>query len=240
MAGPVVLADEIPVQVDVVELVAGDRLQDQGKGRMGGEAHMADPAGLLPAAGHRQAAAGPQRLIEQLRGVEAMDGQQIDPAPAPIRPPRAVKAQPLEAGAQVGLEGGRIGGRGHLGLEDPPGIRQPGQQPAQLPLRSAVVAGRLDVVQPRRHGGLQRGLQIRLAAGLHRLGGQVAPALLEAHPPQGEHRHGQSRAAETPGGDGHGAGGTARGRVRRRPWDGSPRGWISCSSSWAFRAGSCS
>lgn len=94
----VVLADEVPMEIDVIEGVGGDRLQDQGQGGVGGEAHMADAAPLLPAAHHLQAAARAQALLQVFRQVEAMEGEQIKP----------LHPQPLEAERQFRLEGGRI------------------------------------------------------------------------------------------------------------------------------------
>ena len=71
--GGVVLADQVPVQVDVIEAVAFNRLQDQGQGPVGGKAHRADPSLVLPAPGHLQAAAGPQGLVQVLGLVDAVD-----------------------------------------------------------------------------------------------------------------------------------------------------------------------
>ncbi len=226
--GQVVLADVVPVQVDVVEAVAGDRLQDQGQGGVGGEAHVADAALGLPAPGHLQAASRPQGLLEVLRQVEAVDGEQIQP-PLPPRH-RVAEPQPLEAQLQLPLEGRRIGVGRHLALQDAAGIGQLGQQPAQLTLGAAVVAGGFDVVEARRQRLLEGGAQLGLLLGADLLGRQILPALLEAHPPQGENGHGQPGAAETPGGQAHGAVEAARrGRVRfSRAGDGRPRGWICC------------
>ena len=215
----VVLSDQIPVQIHIVEAVALNRLLEQWQGGVAGEAHRPDAALLLPAPGAIQAAPGPQGLLQPLRGVDAMDRQQVHP----------LQPQSLEAAAQGGLESLRIRAGLHLGLQDPLGIRNLGQQQAQLAFRTAVSVGGFDVVHPGGHRRLQDRPQIGLALGRDRLLRHIAPALLKPHATEGEHRHRQTGAAETAGGDRlHGAQGapwSARGRVRRsRAGEGSPRG----------------
>ena len=53
---PVQVVDEIPVQVDVIELAAVDRLEDDVGGGVGGEAEEADAALLLELARRGHAA----------------------------------------------------------------------------------------------------------------------------------------------------------------------------------------
>ena len=213
---PVVLTDEIPVEIDVVKGVAGDRLADQGQESMGGEAHMADAALGLPAPQHLTATAGPQALLEMLWLIEAVERHQIHP----------LQPQALKAGSQLGLKGLRLRVGRHLGLQDAQGIGHLVEQPAQLPLRGAVVTGRLDVVEARRHSLLQESPQIGLTRLGDLIGRQVVPALLKTHAAQGEHWHGELSAAEPPGGEHQDD--SLRGRVRLgRAGEGTPRGRIS-------------
>ena len=257
--GLVLLLDVIPVQVEIIEAVGVDRLQDHGQRRMGGEADRTDAALLPPALSHRQAAVGPQGLLEQLGGVHSVDGEQVEAIAV------GIEAQPREAGGQFGLEDGRVRVGRHLALEDPPRIGQVLEEGSQLPLGAAVVAGGLDVVEAGADCLLQQAAQVDLAGLLDGAGFEILPALLKAHAAEGENRHRQTGAAETPaghhpragvgGGTGSwvhegvpGAGeatvarGTvARGNVRRRRMGlGSPRGRISCCCSWASRAGTSS
>ena len=85
---------------------------------MGGKAHRADPPLVLPAPGHLQAATGAQGLVEVLGLVDAMDGQQVDPA----RGARPIEPQSLETEAEFGFKAKRILLGRQLGLEQALGI----------------------------------------------------------------------------------------------------------------------
>ena len=98
---------------------------------------MADAAGLLPAPHHSQTATGAQGLVKVFAQVDAVDRQQIE----------AVHSQPAEAGLKLRLEGAGVLVGGHLALQDATWVVALIEKPAQLPLRGAVVAGGLDVVQ---------------------------------------------------------------------------------------------
>ena len=65
------------------------------------------------------------------------------------------------------------------------------------------MAGRFDVVQAAGYGPLQGAPQVGLALRGDLVGRQVTPALLKAHAPQGQQRHGQLGAAEAAGGNRH-------------------------------------
>ena len=211
----VVLADQVPVQVDEIETVAGNRLQDQGQGGMGGKAHRTDPPLVLPAPGHLQAATGAQGLVQVLGLVDAMDRQQVDPA----KGARAIEPKPLETEAEFGFKTDRILLGRQLGLEQAIGIGALGQQPAELALGGAVVAGRFNVVQAACHGSLQGAPQVGLAVWADLVRWQVAPAVLKAHAPQGQQRHGQLGAAEAAGGNRHWGGGQGGSGARQGPLD---------------------
>ena len=75
----IVLTDEIPVQVHVVETVRLDRVDNQLGLAMGGEPHMADAPLRLPAADHIQTSTGSNGLLEMVMTVDAMNRQQINP-----------------------------------------------------------------------------------------------------------------------------------------------------------------
>ena len=198
----IVLTDEIPMEVHIIKRAAVDCFLDQRQRAMGGEAHRTHAALRLPAPHHLQTAIGPQRLLEMLRQVEAMDGQQINP----------LHPKPLKAQAQFGLKGRGIGLGRHLGLQDAAGIGHLGQQPAQLALGAAVVPRGFHMPKSRVHRRLQGGAQVGLALSADLIGRQIIPALLKAHSPQGEHGHRQLRAAEAANRQHQG---WARGRVRR-------------------------
>ena len=193
----VVLPDVIPVKIDVGKGVAGDRLQNHRQGGMGGTTHMADASLGLPVPQHLQRPPGPERDLKQLGRVDPMEGEQI----------HTLHRQPLEAQGQLGLESCRVGIGTHLGLKDPCPIGHPGQEGAELALGRAIPPGRFDVMEPCRHRSPQQLLQSGLAVVRDLPCGQITPALLEAHPPEGEHRHGQPRATEATGGQHQGAGG---------------------------------
>jgi hypothetical protein len=96
------------MQIQVIEAIAGDRFEDQRQGGVSGEAHRADAPFRLPAPCHLQASARPQGLLEMLRQVDAMDGQQIE----------SLHPQPLQAQPQLRLKGLAIRLRRHLALHD--------------------------------------------------------------------------------------------------------------------------
>lgn len=72
----IVLADEIPVQVDVIEGIGLNRFHDHIGVPVGGKADMVDAPCLLPASHHLQATAWSDRLGEMIASVDAVDGQQ--------------------------------------------------------------------------------------------------------------------------------------------------------------------
>ena len=73
---------------------------------------MADAACGLPATGHLQTAPGPQGLVQQFGGVDAMQAEEVDPG----------DGQPLKTHPEFGFEGIGFGLGGNLGLQDPLGI----------------------------------------------------------------------------------------------------------------------
>ncbi len=156
----IVLADEIPMEVHIIKGAAVDRFLDQRQRSMGGEAHRTHAALRLPAPHHLQTAPRPQRLLEMLRQVEAMDGEQINP----------LHPQPFKAQAQFGFKScGILLGR-HLGLQDAAGIGHLGQQPAQLALGAAVVPRGFHMPKSRVHRRFQGGAQVGLALGADVIG----------------------------------------------------------------------
>ena len=228
----IVLTDEVPVQVDVIEAAGVDRFKHQRQRRMGGEAHRADAALGLPTARHLQAASGAQGLFNVLGQIESVDRQQVDP----------LHCQALETQLQFGLKGGAVRLGRNLGLQDAPGIRHLGQQRTQLPLRGAVMARGFDVMEAAGHRLLQRGAQVGLAVLGDLGGGQIAPALLETHATQGEHGHRQVGATEAADGQHQCSPPPAwRGSVRRgRVWLGRPSGSSSRLRLCSSRSGSSS
>ena len=226
--GTVVLANEVPMQVDEIELIGGDGRFDQRQGAMGRKAHMANAAFCLPTANHLQASARAEGLVEVLLEVDAVNRQQI-------QPPSPRQAQALKTGLQFGLKHPRVGIGRHLGLHDPLRIAHLLQQRAQLALGGAVVTGGFDVVKTSCHRFLQGGPQVGLTLRRDRIGREITPALLKAHPAQRQHRHGQARAAKTAGWHPHAHG---RGRVRLSlaGW-GNPRGWMTCWANWDASSG---
>jgi len=150
--GTVVLADEIPVQVDVVEGTAVAAGGDQVRGAMGGEAHMTDPPFGLPAPNDVHAATGPQGLLKVLRQIDAMDCQKIE----------AIALEPLKGQLELSLEGLRILSGRHLALQEPCCIAAPGQRPAQLPFGTAVMTGGFDVMKAALNSPLECGLKVAL------------------------------------------------------------------------------
>ena len=133
----VVLADVIPVDVHVVEGTAVAAGDDHVCRTVGGEAHMADASIGLPATHHLHASAGTKGLLQMLRQVDAVNGQQV----------QTLTAKPLKAEGQLGLEGIRILPRRHLALQDPCRVWRCGKSPAQLALGAAVVTSGLNVMQ---------------------------------------------------------------------------------------------
>ena len=224
----VVLANEIPMQVDEIELIRGYGCFDQRKGAMGRKAHMANAAFSLPTANHLQASARAKGLVEMLLEVDAVNREQI-------QPPISRQAQALKTGLQFGFKHPRVGIGRHLGLQDPMRIAHLLQHRAQLALGGAVVASGFDVVTTSCHCFLQGGPQVGLTRSCDRIGREITPALLKAHPAQRQHGHGQARAAKTAGGHPHSH---RRGRVRLilAGW-GNPRGWITCWANWAVSSG---
>ena len=229
--GAIVLAEPIPMEVDVVETIACDRCQDQIEGCMGRETHVADSACGLPATGHLQTASGPQGLLQQLGGVDAMQAEQVHPG----------DGQPLKTDTQLGLKFRGFGLGRNFGLQDPLGIKHLGQQFTQLAFGAAVAPGGFDVMQTGGRGRLQNGPQIGLAFGIDLGCAHIGPTLLKAHASQGKQGHGQVGASEPTGRHLHGLEVAGRGRVRLgRAGVGTPRGIISCSSRRRSRAGSSS
>ena len=185
----VVLADVIPMDVHVVERSAVAAGDNHIRRPMGGEPHMTDASIDLPSTDHVHAAPGTQGLLQMLRQVDAVNGQQI----------QALTAEPLEAEGQLILKGIRVLPRWHLALQDPRRVRRCCDGPPQLPLRAAVVTGCLDVMKTKVRGALQRGLQVGLGIRRDLVCRQVSPALLKTHPTERQHRNGQLRATETAG-----------------------------------------
>ena len=168
----VVLADVIPMDVHVVERSAVAAGDNHIRRPMGGEPHMTDASIDLPSTDHVHAAPGTQGLLQMLRQVDAVNGQQI----------QALTAEPLEAEGQLILKGIRVLPRWHLALQDPRRVRRCCDGPPQLPLRAAVVTGGLDVMKTQIRGALQCGLQVGLGIRRDFVCRQVTPALLKAHP----------------------------------------------------------
>ena len=101
------------------------------------------------------------------------------------------------------------------------------------------MAGRLDMVKPVGHGRREGGPQVGLALGRDLIRGQIGPALLEAHPTKGQHRHRQFAAAKPPGRKHQW--GSRLGKVRRlRTGVGKPRGCSSCCRVCSCSSGSSS
>ena len=75
----IVLTDEIPMQVHVIETVRLDRIDDQLGLAMGGEPHMTNTPLRLPTADDVQTSTGANGLFEMVMTVDAMNGQQINP-----------------------------------------------------------------------------------------------------------------------------------------------------------------
>ena len=120
----VVLTDEVPVQVHVIENARFDGIDNQIGVSMGGEAHMTDPTFGLPAAHDIKAASGSDRLIEMGMEIDAMNRQQID----------TIHIETGEGQFEISFEKRRIGLRWNLGLQDSRGIRTIRKRPAQLSL----------------------------------------------------------------------------------------------------------
>ena len=178
------------MQIHVIEGIAGDRFEDQRQRRMSGKTHRTHPSCGLPAPHHIQTAAGAQGLLQMLRQVHTVNGQQIHP----------LHRQAFQAQGQLRFKDRRILLRGHFGLQDALRIRQLRQQPTELPLRAAVMTRRFQMMQSARHSALQSGAHLLLAFSADGLSRKVAPALLKAHAAERQKRHRQLGAAETAGG----------------------------------------
>ena len=94
----VVLANEIPVEIDVVEGIAGDGLFDQGEGAVGGEADAAHAPIPLPAPRHLHATPRFEGGLQMLGKVDAVDRQAI----------HTIHGQAIKAQRQLRLKGRRI------------------------------------------------------------------------------------------------------------------------------------
>ena len=75
---PVEIVDEIPVDIDVIKFVGGDRVEDDVRRGVGGKAEEADAAFLLQFAGGGHAAVFPDGPIQQLAVVDAVQREQIN------------------------------------------------------------------------------------------------------------------------------------------------------------------
>ena len=120
----IVLTNEIPVQIHVIEDTRFDRIDDQCGVSVGGKAHVGDPALCLPATHHIQATSRSDRLIEMGMQIDAVNRQQID----------AIHIQTSEGEFEFGLKKRGIRLRWNLGLQDSVRIRTIRQSPAQLSL----------------------------------------------------------------------------------------------------------
>ena len=74
----VVLPDVIPMQIDVIKSAALAAGGDQIGRTVSGETHMANPTIGLPATNNVHAARRPKRLLQMLRQVDAMNGQEVE------------------------------------------------------------------------------------------------------------------------------------------------------------------
>ena len=81
----VVLTNEIPVQIHIIEHTRFNCSDDQRRLPMGGEAHMADPALGLPATHHIQTPSRTDGLVEMGMEIDAVNRQQIHPIHAQTR-----------------------------------------------------------------------------------------------------------------------------------------------------------
>jgi len=185
--GGVELVDEVPVQVDVVELAGVDRGQDDVGGGVRGEADEAHAALALETAGDFEAAAGAHGPVEELLGVDAVKREEVDVFEAEVG-----------EGLFEGLEKlGGIFGRGDLGLHEHLVARQAREDAAELHLGGAVAAGCFDVIDAAGEGALDAGFEVGLVGGGDVGRGDVLPLVLVAHAAAGEDGHGELGAAET-------------------------------------------
>ena len=174
--GPVQVVDEIPVQVDVIEFAAVHRLQNDVCGGVRGKAD--EPAAALPLQLPRrlQAAARLQRPVEQLAVVDAVQREQVHMVQLQVSHRSLERLQKLR--------GRRL--RRDLRLHDHLVARQLGQQCAELHLRRAVAARRLNVVDAQRERAVDAGLEIFLVRARDVRRRHILPFVLVTHPAAGD------------------------------------------------------
>ena len=186
-ADAVEVVHEVPVQVDVIELIAANRLGNHIRRRMGAEAHMTHAPLALELPANLQASAFAERFVEVLAVVDAMDGQQV----------HVVLLQVCH-GRLEGLEELPRSRLGHdLGLEDHRLARILRQHRPQLHLRRTVAASGLDVMDAQFHGAGDGRFEIGLTGGGHLVPRNIRPRLLVAHAAAREDGHLNSGPAKT-------------------------------------------
>ena len=186
-ADAVEVVHEVPVQVDVIELIAADGLGDHIRRGVGAKAHVTNPSLALKLATNLHAAALAKRLVQVLAVVDAVNGQQVH-----------VVLLQVGHGGLEGLQklpGGRLGH--DLRLKDDRLARILRQHRPQLHLRRTVAASGLDVMDSQLHGAGNGRLQIGLPRSNHLIPGDIRPRLLLAHAAAGKDRHLDSGPAKT-------------------------------------------
>ena len=186
-ADAVEVVHEVPVQVDVIELIAADGLGNHIRRGVGAKAHVTNPSLALELPADLHAAALAKRLVQVLAVVDAVNGQQVH-----------VVLLQVGHGGLEGLEELLRGRLGHdLRLKDDRLARVLRQHRPQLHLRGSIAPSRLDVVNTQFHGASDGRLEIGLAGGGHLVPRNVRPRLLVAHAAAGKDRHLDSGPAKT-------------------------------------------
>ena len=106
---------------------------------------MTDAVLLLPTVHNLQAPPGLQRPVEMLGEIDAVDREQI----------QSFSAEALHTQLKLLFKSSRILSRRNFGLKNPMRIRGFRKSPSDLALRTAVMPGRLHVMEPQAHRPLQ-------------------------------------------------------------------------------------